>query len=224
LLVEFSMRHLLQPRILNQALLAAASSTLACYPRLALWNTKNLPLSFLFFAVFVCSIVLWSFVFAWHTPYTNRPVFYAKFDPKLFLGATFTGIVLSLGCKVWLDPAMRTAMPDDYPADWQHWLATVPFVLAFGQLFLTFAPCDWLMRLCRNQRITCVLTAAFGVSVTAMKLQPYAGSISTPVFVCFLAGRFLGALLAVIFYLRSGMVLAWWWAFLFELRLLPELL
>jgi hypothetical protein len=115
-------------------------------------------------------------------------------------------------------------MPEDYPADLQHWLATVPFVFAFGQLFLTFAPFDWLMRLCRNWRISAVLTAAFGVSVTVMKLQPHADSIPTPVFVGFLAGRFLGALLAALFYLRGGMVLAWWWAFLFELRLLPELL
>jgi hypothetical protein len=168
--------------------------------------------------------VLWSFVFAWHTPYTNRPIFFVRFNSKLFLAATFAGIALSLASKLWLDPSLRAALPEDYPADWQHWLAGIPFVFAFGQLFLTFAPCDWLMRLCRNQRIAAVLTAAFGVSVTAMKLQPHAGAISTTVFVCFLAGRFLGALLAVIFYLRGGMVLAWWWAFLFELRLLPDLL
>jgi hypothetical protein len=218
------MRHLLQPRTLYWGSLAAAGSALACWPRLALWKASHLPLPYLLFSIFICSIVLWSFVFAWHTPYTRRPIFAAKFSPKLFSITTAIGIVLAGVSKVWLDPQMRAVFPEDYPADLIHWLAEVLFVFGLGQLFLTFAPCDWLMRLCRNQTITMALTASFGASVMAMKLQPHAGEISTPIFACILAGRFLGGLLAVFFYLRGGMALAWWWAFIFELRLLPEVL
>jgi hypothetical protein len=218
------MRHLLQPRVLSQASLAAAVSTLACFPRLTFWTAKQLPVPFLLAAIFICGIVLWSFVFAWHTPYTNRPVFFAKFDSKLFLAATFAGIVLALTCKLWLDPTLRKVLPEDYPTDLANWLATLPFLFGFGQLFLTFAPFDWLMRLCRNVWASAILTALFGVGITAAKLQQHAGSIPPLVLVGLLTGRFIGGLLAVIFYLRGGMVLAWWWAFLFELRLLPELI
>ncbi|HTB86237.1 MAG TPA: hypothetical protein VK742_21495 [Candidatus Sulfotelmatobacter sp.] len=215
------MRHLLQPRTMNRAILAAAGSTLACWPQFVLWDTKHFPLYYLLASAFFCGIVLWSFVFAWHTPYTGRPIFTDKFDPKLFSVVTLAGIILSTACKFWLDPKLKMAFPEDYPTDLLHWFAEVLFVFAFGQLFLTFAPCDWLMRLCRNRPVTVVLTAAFGASVTAMKMQPHAGEISTEVFTYLLTGRFLGALLAVLFYLRGGMVLAWWWALLFELRLLP---
>jgi hypothetical protein len=218
------MRHLLEPRTLTRATLAAAGTTLACCPRLLLWNTKQFPLPYLLFTIFVCCIVLWSFVLGWHTPYTSRPILAAKFNPKLFSVVTVAGIILSAASLFWFDPKLRAVLPEDYPADLVHWLADVLFLIAFWQLFLIFAPCDWLMRLCRNQPVTVALTAAFGVSVTVMKLQPHAGEIATPVYVCFLAGRLLGASLAVLIYLRGGMALAWWWAFLLELRLLPGLL
>ncbi len=218
------MRHLLQPRVLNQAGLAAALTTLACYPRLALWTEKQQALPLLVTAIFICGIVMWSFVFAWHTPYTNRSIVFIKPGAKLFVGATFAGIGLSLGWKFWLDPALRPALPQDYPADFLHWLATVLFVLAFGQLFLTFAPFDWLMRLCRNERLAIVLTAAFATGIAATRLQAHAEAIPTNVFIGALAFRFLGGLVATFLYLRGGIALAWWWALVIELRLLAELL
>ena len=217
------MRHFLQPKVLNQAALAALASTLACFPRLLLWKASPFPLWFPVAAIFICGIVLWSFVFAWHTPYTSRPVFFAKWDGKTFRMATVGAIILASACRLWLDPPIRQALPEDYPADFAHWLATVPFVLGFGQLFLTFAPFDWLMRLCRNVWVAVCLTTLLGVVVTAMKLHPHAGSIPPLVFAGLLAGRCVGAFLAVIFYLRGGMAMAWWLAFLFELRLLPDL-
>lgn len=217
------MRHLLQPRTLYWASLAAAGSALACYPRLALWKTNHLPLPFLLFNIFICGIVLWSFVFAWHTPYTGRPIFAAKFSPKLFSITTAIGIILAGVSTVWFDPKMRTVFPEDYPTNLMHWFAEILFVFGLGLLFLTFAPCDWLMRLCRNQTVTVALTAVFGASVMAMKLQPHAGEISTQMYMGVLAGRLLGGSLAVWLYLRGGMALTWWWAFIFELRLLPGL-
>ena len=218
------MRHLLQPRVLNQAVLAALGSALACYPRFLLWSARPVPIWFLEAAVFICGITLWSFVLAWHTPYTNRPVFFTKWDGKYFLAATVGGILLASVCRLWLDPALRQILPKDYPTDLVHWLATVPFVLGFGQLFLTFAPFDWLMRLCRNRPTAACVTALFGVGVTAMKFHPHAGATTPLVFAGLLAARLVGGLLTVVFYLRGGMALAWWWALLLELRLLPELI
>jgi hypothetical protein len=218
------MRHMLQPRVLNQAVLAALVSALASYPRFSLLSARPVPIWFLEAAIFICGITLWSFVLAWHAPYTNRPVFFVKCDGKIFLAATMGGIILALACRLWLDPALRQKLPEDYPADLVHWLATVPFVLGFGQLFLTFAPFDWLMRLCRNRPVAACLTALFGVGVTAMKLHPHAGTIPPLVFTGLLAARFVGGLLAVVLYLRGGLALAWWWALLLEIRLLPELI
>jgi len=205
-------------------MLAALVSALAGCPRFLLWPARPVPIWFLEAAVFICGITLWSFVLAWHAPYTGRPVLFVKWDGKSFLAATVGGIILALACRQWLDPALRQQLPEDYPADLIHWLATVPFVLGFGQLFLTFAPFDWLMRLCRSQWVSVCLTALFGVGVTAMKLHPQAGTIPPMVFAGLLAARFVGGVLAVVFYLRGGLALAWWWALIFESRLLPELI
>ena len=216
------MRHLLQPRVLNQAVLAALVSALACYPRFSLWSAQPVPIRYLEAAVFICGITLWSFVLAWHKPYTNRPVFFVKWDGKIFFVATVGGIILAAVCRFGLDPVLRQQLPEDYPADLAHWLATVPFMLGFGQLFLTFAPFDWLMRLCRNRLIAACLTALFGVGVTALKLHPHATSIPPLMFTGLLAARFVGGLLAAALYLHGGMVLALWWTLLLQLRLLPE--
>jgi hypothetical protein len=53
------MRHLLQPRVLNLASLAAALSALACYPRLTLWSSYAIPIWYLLVMIFLCSIILW---------------------------------------------------------------------------------------------------------------------------------------------------------------------
>ena len=217
------MRHLLQPRVLNQAVLAAAITALASYPRLALWTEKQLPIPLLLSAIFICGIVMWSFVFAWHTSYTHRPVFFIQPGQKLFTGVTFAGLAFALSYKLWPDPALRSALPHEYPANLSAWLATVPFALTFSLLFLTFAPFDWLMRLCRNERIALGLTAAFATGVAAMKLQAHANAIPTDVFIGCLAVRFFSGLMATFLYLRGGIALAWWWTLMFELRLLPEL-
>jgi hypothetical protein len=218
------MRHLLQPRTLQRATFAAALTTMACYFRLSHWTEQPLPIYLSLSAVFICSIVMWSFVFAWHPPCVNRPIFLIPPGQKFFAGVTLAAMGLSLGYKQWLDPALRSALPKDYPADLFHWLATLLFMLGFGQLFLTFAPFDWLMRLCRNERLAILLTAVFTASIAAMRLHSHADAIPTDVFIIALLFRFLSGLLAAFLYLRGGIALAWWWTLVIELRLLPELL
>src|SRR6185437_6950779 len=134
-----NMRHLLQPRVLGVAGVAASVSTLACYPNLSLWPKPSAPIWYLEAVIFLCSIFLWGFVFAWHTPYTGRPVFMLKPGLKPFWTATVVGILAAAVFRLWLDPPLRSIMPEDYPADLKHWLATVLFSLALIQLFLVFA-------------------------------------------------------------------------------------
>src|ERR1700753_1807435 len=128
------MRHLLQPRVLNLALGAAALSAIASYPRLSLWSNRPDSLIFSETAIFFCSTVLWGFVFAWHEPYTSRPVFMWKFEPKLIIGVTVAALGLAAIYHFWLDPLMKSKLPEDYPTDAKHWLATLPFVLCFNLL------------------------------------------------------------------------------------------
>ena len=205
------------------AVIAALASASACYPRLSLWQNRTDTVWSLEFVIFFCSIVLWGFVFAWHTQYTRRPVFTLKIEPRLFVVVTLVGIVGVAVFHRWLDPSLRSKMPEDYPADMEHWFAFLLFSLAFNQLFLLFAPFAWLMRLCKNRWVATSLTVLFGICVLAMKI----GKLSTPLppflLAGVLAGRIVMGFLAVWFYLRGGVLLIWWWTLLFESRQLLNL-
>lgn len=212
------MRHLLQPRVLNQASLAAALTALACYPRLSLWAKQADSLVFLELAVLFCGVVLWGFVFAWHTPYSNRPVFTFKIEPKLFIAATALGLAAAVVFHFWLDPPLRSRFPGEYPPDLKNWFAFVPSLLTLNLLFLVFAPCDWFLRLVGNRRLAMSLAALFAASVAAMKIHSLAVPVPPLLAAALLVTRFASGLLAVWLYLRGGVLLVWWWAFLFELR------
>ena len=140
----------------------------------------------------------------------------------MFTAVTLVGLVSGAAWHFWLDPVLKQAMPDELPADWQHWLAATLFSLGFSQLFLTFAPFDWWMRLCRHQKASIILTALVGVGIVALKLDAKEVALSSGLWVVLLTAKFIGGLLLAIFYLRGGMALAWWWAFLIETRHLPD--
>src|SRR5580698_7278086 len=99
------MRHLLQPRVLNMACVAALVSALACYPRLSLWLNRPGPLWYLEAIIFLCTIMLWGFVFAWHEPYTKRPPFVLNLEAIPVILATLTGVYAAEVYNLWLDPA-----------------------------------------------------------------------------------------------------------------------
>ena len=212
------MRHLLQPRILNLAVIAALASALACYPRISLWTGRSAPIWYLEGTIFLCGIVLWGFVFAWHMQYTHRPVFVLKPAPGLFIAATAVGIVAAVVFHLWFDPSLRPKMPEEYPADLRQWFAFVLFSLAFNQLFLLFAPFAWLMRLFKNRRVATSLTVLFGVCILVMRIRSLPTPFPPLLLAALLAGRTVMELLAVLFYLRGGVLLIWWWTFLFETR------
>ena len=212
------MRDLLQPRVLQQASVAALVSALACYPRISLWSARPEPVWYLETVLFLCGIVLWGFVFAWHTPYSRRPVFIFNLKPDAFVAATLLGIGAAIACHLWLDPLLRPQLPEEYPADLEHWFAMMLFALALNQLFVVFAAFDWLMRLLKRRWLAASLTALFGAGVLAMKLHSLPTPISPSLWGILLAGRIIAGLLAVWFYLRGGVILVWWWTFLLGTR------
>jgi hypothetical protein len=216
-------RHLAQPRVLILAGIAALATTLACYPRLSFWLNRTFPIWYLAAILFCCSIILWSFVFAWHTQYTHRPAFTLKIEPRLFTMVTVAGIVVVTGYHLFLDPSLRLKTPEEYPADAKQWLAMALFSLAFNQLYLVFAPFAWLIRLFHNRRVATCLTVLFGVIVLAIKYQSSTTPIPSLLFATLLAVRIVMGFLAVSFYLRGGVLLSWWWTLLIETRHLVDM-
>lgn len=212
------MRHLLQPQVLKAASIAAALSALACYPRLSHWETQTLPVWYLEAVIFLCCIVLWGFVFAWHGPYAGRPVFIFKQELTPLVTATLTGIGMATVFHLWLDPVLRAKFPEEYPQDVRHWLASTAFSMALSQLFLVFAPFDWLMRLAKTRWMAMVLTALFAASLQAVKIHSLTTPMPPLLEATLLVIRFTGGLLAAWFYLRGGAVLVWWWALLLVCR------
>jgi hypothetical protein len=205
------------------AAVGALVSALACYPRLSLWGNRSAPLWYLEAVIFFCAIVLWGFVFAWHTTYTQRPVLTLKLEPRRFAIVTVVGIAVATGLHLFLDPTLRLKTPEDYPVDPEQWFALVLFSLAFNQLFLVFAPFAWLIRLFKNRWVAIGLTVLFGALVLAIKIRHSPTPIPDPLFVTLLAGRVAMGFLAVSFYLRGGVLLSWWWTFLIEARHLLDL-
>ena len=217
------MRRLAQPRVLNMAVIAGLATAIASYPRIALWLNPSRPIWYLETMIFLCSIVLWGFVFAWHEPYTQRPVWRFKLEPKLFTTATLIGIIAAAVFYFCLDASLRAQVPEEYPIDLKNWLAQVLFSMFLTQLFLLFAPFAWLMRLFQNRRVATTLTVLFGAFVWIIKNQSLPAPLHSTLFAALLVGRVAMGFLAVWFYLRGGIILIWWWTILFEARLLPDL-
>jgi hypothetical protein len=217
------MRSLAQPDVLKSAVTAALLSALACYPRFFLWLKRPYALWYLEAVLFLCGIVLWAFVFGWHTKYTGRPVFTWKVGVAPFVSATLAGVAIALLFHARLDPALRLRTPEDYPSTPGQWLALTLFSLAFTQLYLVFAAFAWFLRLFQNLSAATVLTVLFGVFVLVIKAHASPTPMPTPLLVALLAARVgLGAL-TVYFYLRGGVLLAWWWGLLLQSRHLWDL-
>jgi hypothetical protein len=216
-------RALAQAETLKSAALAAGLTALACYPRLLLWTKRVYPIWYLEAVVFLGAIVLWAFVFAWHSKHTHRPVFTLKAGAAPFAGATLAGVLGALALHFFLDPPLRLRTPEDYPADLREWMAMTLFTLGFSQLFLLFAPLAWLLRLVRNRWVAALLTVSFGVFVLVIKTSSSPQPYPTALFAALLLARIVSGSLGVFFYLRGGVLLVWWLGLLIEARHLIDL-
>jgi hypothetical protein len=216
------MRNLAQPRVLKMAGVASLVTAVACYPRLSFWPNRAYPVWYLGAILFLCGIILWGFVFAWHTTYTHRPVFSLKLEYAPFITVTLAGIAVATAFHLFLDPALRLKMPEDYPANLNQWLAMALFSMAFNQLVFIFAPFAWLVRLFQNQRAATVLTVLFGAFVLTIKNHSSPTPLPSLLFATLLAVRIGMGFLSVSFYLRGGGLLSWWWTLLLEARLLLD--
>jgi len=212
------MRRLAQPQVVSSAATAAALSAALALPRMLLWDKRTFSLWYIEAMIFLCGFVLWAFVFAWHTEYTHRPVFTLRIKASLFAVATVVGMIAGVALHWLLDPSLRVRNPQDYPVDFQHWIAATLFSLAFTQLFLLYAPFAWVIRLFRNEQVATWCTVALGVLVLALKINSSPTTLPESLFLELFALRIGFAYFAIWFYLRGGMLLVWWLGFLIEAR------
>ena len=211
------MLRLAQSRTLKSAGVAAALTSLACHPRFAVWKVPY-SIWYLELVLFLGSFLLWAFVFAWHTHFTDRPVFNRRVEPRLWLLVTCAGIVVAIGLHWYLDPAFKRRTPADYPTSINQWFGMTAFALAFTPLFLTYAPLAWAVRLVQRVWLAGVFTVLFGVFVMLLKIQADPKPLAPTVFMELLALRLVLGVCSVNLYLRGGAWLVWWWTLLLEFR------
>jgi len=218
------MRLLGRPEVLRSAIIAGLCSALVCWPRIATAPHLRYPVCYLEALVLLGSIVLWGFVFAWHTHYTQRPVFTLKVAAWPFTLATSTGVAIALFWYFALDPWLRIKVPEDYPTTMEQWLAMTLFSLGLKQLFVVFAPFAWLMRLLERKEPAFILTVVFGIAVILIReYRSPSPMLAEPFFLGLLALRGAAEALLVYLYLRGGVLLVWWWDFLLQSRHLLNL-
>ncbi len=217
------MRSLAKPEVLKSAAAAGCLTALVCLPRLYSATQLSYPVWYLESILFLGSIVLWAFVFAWHTQYSGRPVLTPSVAKGDLAWATATGVAAAAILKLWLDPMLRARTPEDYPTTLEQWAAMTLFSLAFTQLFLVFAPFAWLLRLFRRPTIAVMLTVAFELYVLLVKIYRSPVPPSTQLWVVLVGVRVVIGLGSVLFFLRGGLVLVWWWGFLLQSRHLFDL-
>ena len=212
------MRSLLQAGVLKSAGTAALVTSLACFPRLALWSDRPHQLWFLSLTLAWASFILWSFVFGWRPHDAHRPILAVKARPVLWSAATLAGLAGAVVLRLVIDSVLQPLVPGDYPDTHGAWLAMTLFTLAFDQLFLCFAPVAFFVRLLKNQRAAAGLTVLFGVALLGLRIKSLAPLVS-PFFIAELfVWRTAAGFLTLYLYLKGGALLAWWWVLLLQLR------
>jgi hypothetical protein len=213
------MRSLARPDVLRSAVIAGLGSALVCWPRIATAPHQHYPLWYLEAVALSGSILLWGFVFAWHTKYTQRPVFTLNAAAAPFALASSAGLATALFWHFAVDPWLRVKTPGNYPTTMDQWLAMTLFSLGLKQLFFVFAPFAWLIRLFGKKEPAFILTVVFGLTVILIRECRLASPLlAEPFFLGLLVLRGAAQALSVYLYIRGGVLLVWWWDLLFLSR------
>jgi hypothetical protein len=212
------MRALVQPRSLGYGAVATVVTTLACYPRLALWPQAQGRMLFLLAVLAWASFFLWDFVFAWHEKYSRATLLQYKISGRLWLLATGCGIASALLMYLLLDPVMQRLTPEDYPHDLKMWAAMTIFALTLGNLFLCFSPFAFFVRLIPSVQFAIWGTIIFNLFVLARKMMLSTAPLSWEVLLALAALRIAATYLTLYFYLKGGLLLVSWWLLVLQMR------
>lgn len=208
------MRSFADPSVLLRAALASALTTLACYPRLAHWSSREDAVWFLLSVIGWATFVMWAAVFAWQEKHGHVAVFPKRVGPRLWLitvGLGLAGAAVSFHLG---DPVLRALAPTDFPRNPGQWAEHLGFNLAFEQLFLCFAPFAFCVRLLPNAKAAGVGVVLLGLLVFALKLQSVAAALSGGMLLGLACFRALHSAVAVWLYCQGGAWLVWLFALL----------
>jgi len=208
------LRALAHPKTLRSAFLAAFFSALVSLPRIVLWTERPYPVWYLEAVLFLSGIVLWAFVFAWHTKYTSQPVFTFNLNARHFAEASCAGLVLAGLLLCFIDPISRLRTPEDYPSSVCQLIAMIFFSLGFAHLFTVFAPFAWLIRLFQSEKLAAAFTISFGVVLVFVKNHSSHVPLPPNLLLSLLVLTIASGLLSIYFFLRGGVLLVWWFALL----------
>jgi hypothetical protein len=218
------MQSLVQPDTMRSAAMAAVISAVACSPRLALWTDRPQSLWFMVTMLLLVAFILWSFVFGWYPRFTGRPVIWCKAGTKVWGLAVAVGLLGGVILVIGVDPILRDARPGDYPVSVAEWMIFTLFNLGFSQVFVSYAPLSFFLRLSGRTTAAIGLTVVFGLGLLATQLQASGVELEAS----FVASLYLlRAVLGVtggILFLRGGLLPALTLALLLDLRLVPGLI
>jgi hypothetical protein len=205
---------------MKRAAVAALVTVAACCPRLMLWQERPMLLGILIALLGLVSFVMWAFVLAWIPEHARTTLFPRRFDGRLWALATFAG--LAGGGLLWgvLDPSLRAVLPQDYPTTRTVWVTTTLFHMAFVQLFLSFAPLAFFVRLFGDRLVAAALTVLFGLFLLLVQVNAAEVELSGWLVAAMIGVRILFGAVGMYLLLRGGLLPVWWAALLIQSRLL----
>ena len=217
------MQTLSQPAVMKRAALAAMLTAVAACPRLVLWQERSAPLALLVVLLALISFVMWGFVFAWIPQHGRIELFPKLLEVRVWGAATLAG--LAGGGLLWsaFDPSLRRLLPQDYPDSANAWQAAALFHLAFVQLFLSFAPFAFFVRLLGHRHVAAALTVLFGVVLLLVQANAAEVELSRWLVAAMVGFRILTGGLGMYLLFRGGLIPVWWSSLLIQSRLLLEL-
>ena len=215
---ESPVHSLVRPNVIRGAAVAAIITTLACLPRLLGWVHLAYAAWFLVAVLAWASFILWSFVLGWHHRFLDSQPFVFPRNTQPWWIATVGGLTAASILFGVVDPMLRRIAPNEYPAGLASWAGMAMFDLAFVQLFVTFAPFDFFLRLFRKPWLAAWLAVVFGLFLLFLKIRSVEHAFSNGEMMFLFAGRLAIGGITAWLYWKAGTIPVLWFAFLLELR------
>lgn len=193
------MRDLCRTSLLPRSLLGGAVVSAASAPHVVTQHPEPSP--FLLAALFVLATVIWQIVLAWTPTDVHRlrgPVPWA--EGRTFTLLAFATVGVAAACHVYVDPRLRSVLPEYGAADFRELWLCLPWLASFQALFLVAFAFAFAYRFSRSRAIGVAGVVLLSELVGFLQARDLPGSTLAAVTV--LAG--VKALLLGLCYVRTG--------------------
>ena len=193
------MKDLCRTSLLPRSLLGSAIVCAASAPYVVTQHPE--PSGYLLGALFVLATVIWQIVLAWTPASVHRlrgPAPWA--EPRAFTLLAVAGVGLGAACHLYVDPRLRSALPQYGASDFRELWFCLPWLVSFQALFLVAFAFALAYRFSRSTTVGVVAVVLLSELVGFMQAKDLPGSVLAAVTV--LAGA--KALLLGFCYVRTG--------------------